>query len=106
MKPKKILKFISVITILIFLFSYFLENSGYYEYNLQTKKNLTEEQIKQFEKDLQEGKNINIKNYLETNTKDYSNNLTRTTSNTTLKLNKYLKQFLTEGFDIIGKFIK
>lgn len=106
MKGNKILKFIGGMIILIFLFAYFLENSGYYEYNLQAKKNLTEEQIKQFESDLHEGKEINLNSYLSSNVKDYSNNLTRSATNTNLKLNKYLKEILTGGFDIIGKFIK
>ena len=106
MKYKKLLKLISGITILIFLFSYFMEYSGYYEYNLQNKKNLTEEQIKQFENDVKAGKNIDLDSYLTETTVDYSNSLTRTTSQANLKLNEYLKRFLTGGFELLGKFVK
>lgn len=106
MKHKKIIKFLSISIILIFLFCYFIELSGYYEYNLQNKKNLTEEQIKQFETDIKEGKAVDLESYLEESTIDYSNSLTRTTSEANLKLNNYLKKLITGSFDILGKFVK
>ena len=106
MKYKNVIKFVFGLIILIFLCTYFIEYTGYYEYNLQSKKNLTEEQIKKFESDVKNGKEIDLDSYLEDNTIDYSNSLTRTTSQANLKLNEYLKKFLTGGFDILGKFIK
>lgn len=106
MKYKRVMKVSFGGIILIFLFSYFIEYSGYYEYNLQSRKNLTEEQIKKFEDDVKNGKEIDLNSYLEKTTIDYSNSLTRSTSQANLKLNEYLKKFLTGGFDILGKFIK
>lgn len=106
MKHKKLIKFLGVLLIFIFLCSYFIENSGYYEYNLQNKKTLTEEQIKQFEKDVKEGKNIDLDTYLKETTIDYSNQLTRTTSEANIRLNNYLKNILSSTFDILGKFIQ
>ncbi len=106
MKHKKIFKFIIYSIILLFLFSYTIEESGYYEYKLHNKKNLTEKEIKEFEKDIKEGQEIDIKKYLQDNTKDYSSNLTKSTSNISLKLNNYLKIILTNSFDIFKKLIK
>ena len=106
MKHKKLLKFFCGMIILIFLFCYFIEFSGYYEYNLQNKKNLTPNQIKQFEEDVKTGKEIDLDDYLTGVTIDYSNSLTRTTTEANLKLNHYLKKILTGGFDILGKFIR
>ncbi|MCI6265452.1 MAG: hypothetical protein MR598_01230 [Erysipelotrichaceae bacterium] len=106
MKYKKMMKFFCMLIILIFLFSYFIEVSGYYEYNLQNKKNLTEEQIKQFEMDVKEGKDIDLNQYLQDSQVDYSNQLTKTTSEISLKLNDYLKNFLSNGFKILEKFFK
>lgn len=106
MKHKKLIKYLCIFTILIFLFTYFIEYSGYYEYNLQNKKNLTDAQIKQFEEDVKAGKDIDLNSYLTETTTDYSNSLTRTTSEANLKLNNYLKKIITGGFDILGKFIK
>lgn len=91
---------------MIFLCSYFIELSGYYEYNLQGKKNLTEAQIKQFEQDVKEGKNIDINEYLKEDKIDYSNKLTRTTSEASIKLNDYLKNILSNTFKILERFVK
>lgn len=106
MKHKKMVKFFCTCIILIFLFSYFIEVSGYYEYNLQNKKNLTEDQIKQFELDVKEGKDIDLDRYLKDTQVDYSNKLTQTTSQASIKLNDYLKNFLSNTFKILEKFVK
>lgn len=106
MKHKKMVKFFCTCIILIFLFSYFIEVSGYYEYNLQNKKNLTEDQIKQFELDVKEGKDIDLDRYLKDTQVDYSNKLTQTTSEASIKLNDYLKNFLSNTFKILEKFVK
>ena len=46
---KKIVKTIIYLIVIIFLCSYFIETTGYYQYNIQHQKNLTEESIKQFD---------------------------------------------------------
>ena len=106
MKTKKIIKLIVYITIIAFMFSYAIEKSGYYEYNLANKRDLTEKEIKQFEEDIKEGKDIDINTYLKDNTIDYSNKLTRTTTDVSLKLNKYLTKALNKTFNILNKLIK
>ena len=106
MKSRKMVKFFCGFVVLIFLFLYFLEFSGYYEYNLQNKKNLTEVQMAQFEQDIKDGKDIDLNSYLEENTVDYSNSLTRKTSEINIRLNDYLKVFLSNMFNVLGKFVK
>ena len=106
MKLNKTLKFISISLITIFIFSYVVEKSGYYEYNLQNKKNLTEKEIKKFEQDVKDGKNIDIKEYMHNDTNNYSNELTKTTSNISIKLNNYIKLVLTDSFNIFEKLLK
>ncbi len=106
MKGKTILKFISTILITTFIFSYVIEKSGYYEYNLQSRKNLTEKEIKEFEQDVKDGKDIDIKDYMHNDTTDYSNNLTKATSNMSIKLNNYIKLVLTDSFNIFEKLVK
>ena len=83
-----------------------MEYSGYYEYNLQNRRILTEEKMKLFEEDILNGKDIDLSSYLSDSYIDYSNSLTRTTSNVNLKLNDYLKEFITGSLDFLGKFIK
>ena len=105
MKHKRIIKLIVYSIIISFLFSYIVEESGYYEYSLNNKKNLTEKEIKEFEKDVKEGKEIDLKEYLKDSKIDYSSNLTRKTSNLSIRLNKYIKIILTNYFDIFKKLI-
>lgn len=106
MKYKSLVKFFCIIILFIFLCSYFIEKSGYYEYNLQAKKNLTEEQMRQFEEDVRNGKDIDLDSYLRSTTVDYSNKLTRTTSEASIRLNNYLKNIIANTFNMLGKFVQ
>lgn len=105
MKHKRILKFTLYSVIMLFLFSYVVEKSGYYEYNLQRQKILTEDAMKKFESDIENGEDIDINNYLEENKVDYSNKLTDTVSSVNISLNKYLKETISNTFEILGKLI-
>ena len=103
---KNIIKFISIIIVVVFIFSYFLEFSGYYEYDLYNRRNLTNDKIREFENDIKEGKDIDINKYLESSRVDYSNKLTKTTSNASIKLNEYLKKVLINTFHVFEKLVK
>lgn len=52
---------------------YVSEATGYYEFEQHKKVTLTNEKIKEFEKDLEEGKNIDIKNYIDEKEVSYEN---------------------------------
>ena len=58
MKKNNPIKIILIIIIFIFLCSYYISNSGYYEYELKQRTILTNEKIKEFESDLKNNKNI------------------------------------------------
>ena len=102
----KYLKFISVILFLTFIVVYSIGESGYYEYKLSNKKNLTEEQIKKFENDVKEGKDIDIKKYLIDNRVDYTNNLSRVTYKISDKANRILKKGIESVFKYINKLVE
>lgn len=70
------LRFIIIIIILIYISSYYVASSGYYEYHLQEKTVLTNEKIKEFEQDVKDNKNIDIKDYLVYEEVDYTNKIT------------------------------
>lgn len=106
MKISKLFKFIVFTIIVIFFCTYFMEKTGYYEYKLQNKKILTENEMLKFENDVKEGKDVSLEDYLSNTNVDYSNNLTKTTSNISIKLNKYLKNILVNGFDIFDALFK
>jgi len=69
-------KIISIIILIAFLSAYYISNSGYYEYRLQERTIITNKKIKEFEQDIKNKENIDIKTYLENEEIDYSNNMT------------------------------
>ena len=76
MKKNKTLKLIIYIIIVIYIASYYVSSSGYYEYHIQEKTILTNEKIKEFEQDVKNNQNIDIKDYLNYKDEDYSNKVT------------------------------
>ncbi len=70
-------KFIIVLTLLfiLFLIIYLTNESGYYQYKAYKKAILTEENIKKFEQDVEDGKNVTVNDYVVSNYVDYSNSL-------------------------------
>ena len=49
-----------MIILLVFICSYYVSNSGYYEYHMQERTILTNEKIKEFERDVEKNKDIDI----------------------------------------------
>lgn len=80
---------------------YLSEATGYYEYEQHKNMVLTAEKIKEFEKDVKDGKNIDIENYVETKTKDYSSSM----SDLGLNLSNSINSFVTDGLNSIFKFL-
>ena len=64
-----------IILILVFLFFvlYFMQASGYNEYTRNRENMLTEEQIKEYEEDIEAGKDVTIKDYLNKDKVNYDN---------------------------------
>ena len=101
-KNKKINLF--KIVFMTFLFSfmviYFGQLSGYYEYQNHKKMVLTEEQIKKFEQDIDDGKKIDIDNYVLMDVK-YDNKLSKVTS----KLSDGISSVVKSGVEKTFKFL-
>ncbi len=83
--------------VIIFLVMFFTSSSGYYEYELNKKATLTQEAIDEFEKDIEEGKEIDINDYLVEDKKDYSN----TFSNIGLEISNKIGEIFKEGVKLI-----
>lgn len=64
-----------IILILVFLFCvlYFMQASGYNEYAKNRENMLTEEQIKEYEEDIEAGKDVTIRDYLNKDKVNYDN---------------------------------
>lgn len=106
MNKKKIAKVIFICLFLAFLVSYVIEMTGYYEYNLQNKTIMTNEAMAQFEKDLANGKDVTMEDYVVTTEKDYTSSLTRTTNKVSVKVNQFLKKGIEGMFKIVGTFVE
>ena len=86
-----LIKLITVIILLIFISSYLVASTGYYEYTMQQKTIITNEKIKEFEEDIKNNQNIDLKDYLKEEEIDYSNkftNLVYSISDTSNKLTR------------------
>ena len=93
----KILKFIGIIVIILFLSLYFSKyNNTYYE----EKTYLTEQSIKKYEKDLKEGKNIIANNYIKEE-KNYNNKA----SILGIKSSKFIENLVNNTFKYLIKYI-
>ncbi len=101
-KKKNIVLIVLIILFLIYICFYLTQINGYYEFTQYNKKTITEEAIKQFEKDLQEGKEISMENYVSSSYKDYSNNISNLGKNTSTAIEK----FMTKGISNIFKVFK
>lgn len=105
-KKKKIVKYVLSSMFLAFVISYVIEKSGYYEYNLQNKTIMTNEAMAQFEKDIVDGKDVTLEDYVVTTEKDYTSNLTRTTNKVSVHVNKFLKKGIEGVFKIVSTFVE
>ena len=91
----KYLKFIILIVFIIYISAYYVGTTGYYEYHMQEKTILTNNKIKEFERDIKESKDIDIKTYLDTKDIDYTN-----------KLSNIVYDVSTKGTKVARKVIK
>lgn len=96
MKYIKVLKASLAFLFLLFIFLYIVGSSGLYEYKLNEKKVLTEEQIKKFESDVNNGVKIDINDYIPIE-KNYDNAFT--------KLNRDISKYISTGFEKTFKYL-
>ncbi len=98
---KKILSKCFMFLFLAFTVLYISEGAGYFEYEQHKNMVLTSDKIKEFEEDVKNGKNIDIENYVDTKTKDYSNSV----SNFGLDVSQFVNDVVTDGLDSLFKFL-
>ena len=104
-KLNKIFKYSVYIFFIIFLALYLSQSTGYFEYKNSKKVALTNEQIKQFEKDVNSGKNINIKKYIEINNKGYQNKLSKIGFSLSSSSEKIVQKLINKSFKVLSKLV-
>lgn len=86
----------------VFLIVYITKETGIYEYKAHTKATLTAESIKQFEKDLSEGKDVTLNDYVVDDYVDYSNKVTNLGYKTTVVLEDIMNNGIKKTLKIIS----
>ena len=102
METKKKPNYLKIILIGLFfayIVLYVLNSTGYYDGSIRRKVAFTESQIKKFEGDVKNGENVELKDYLKNQEKNYTNN----TSNVGYAISTNVEAFLNSGIkDFIG----
>lgn len=102
----KIVLFIFLTFFVFFVILLIAESQGYYRNRNEKAKILTEEQIKQFEKDISSGKDIDIKKYVLYEDKNYSNKLSTNVYKISLKLEETVDNIIKVIFSNTSNMVK
>lgn len=102
MKYENTFKIIFIFLFVIFLTMYISVGSNYYEYELHKKVMLTNEDIKRFEDDVKNNKEVDIDNYISSRV-DYSNSFSNASTKVSKETKKYIKQGIEGIFNIFSK---
>lgn len=102
----KLMKLLGIILIVLFLVMFFSSSSGYYEYELNKKSNLTQDAILKFEQDVKNGKEIDINDYLVEENKDYSNSFSKAGLSISNKIGTIFSEGVKFIFNSIGNIVE
>ena len=104
-KIGKVNKFIIYFLFITYITLYIFQLTGYYEYELNRKKVLTESQIEQFEEDIKAGNQIDAKEYI-TDHQTYNNYISKIGYNTSSFLSNITEKTIVSFFKIISNFVE
>lgn len=102
-KLNKVFKYIFLTLFITYITLYIANINGYY--NERKLTTLTQEQIAQFEKDIKEGNDVRINEYLKENQKKYNNKTSDLGYNFSKTVSKSLSKGIKELFDYLNKFV-
>lgn len=102
MKTKNPFFKILFVFFLIFIALYIALESGYYDIKMGRKATITEEKLKEFEQDVKEGKEIDLKDYLTEDYVDYSSAVSRIGSKIGTGLDKLMDGGIEDFLNILG----
>ena len=89
-----------------FLAIYVSSATGYYEFEQHNKMVLTEEKIREFEQDVAEGKEVDIKNYIVNDKPNYQNNVSKFGNTVSVKLESFVQSGLEATFTFLSKLLE
>lgn len=102
----KFFKMCLIISFAIFITIFISNEYGYYEYQKHEQVTLTEEQIKQFEQDIKDGKNVELQNYIKNPNKNYQTNFSKLGLNISNSVSGIIKKSVDSLFSKLGKMME
>ena len=99
-------KYIFMMFFFSFSVIYFSYITGYYEYQNHKKTSLTEEQIKKFEEDVANGKEIDLNTYLVIENMNYNNKLSKITSELSNGISNIVESGVEKTFKFLSNLIE
>jgi len=100
MKKHNFFKTLFILVFLLYLALFIASKTGYYEKSVKDKTFLTNKKIKEFEKDISEGKNVDAKDYFPKEV-DYSNIFTKSANNISNKIGLVVNSKAKNVWDFI-----
>ncbi len=100
-KPNWFFRILSIL-FMIYISLTIAMQTGYYEAKLNERTILTEENIKKFEEDVKNGKNVDINDYVVEKSRDFSNGTTKAG----VAISHLVEKFFTEGITQFGEILK
>lgn len=101
----KIFRYSLLVSFVTFFALYLSQSTGYFEYRNSKKVALTNEQIEKFEKDVKEGKNVDIENYIDSNNKSYQNSLSKAGLSISNVTEKAIQKIIGGSFKVLGDLV-
>jgi len=102
----KIFRFCFTLSLLTFLALYFSQATGYYDYKEHKKVILTNEQIKKFEEDVANGKNLDIEEYLINTNKNYQTKMSKMGLKISEIIGEYARNGIESTFKILNNLVE
>src|SRR5574344_1228521 len=88
---------------LVFLAYYIAYSSGYYEAKVNRKATITQEKLEEFEQDVKDNKEIDLKDYLDSDFVDYSSPVSKIGSNIAQGIDSVMDGGVTDFFNFLGQ---
>ncbi len=102
---KSLIRLCSLLILIIFVTSYIISASGYYEYSILQKRVISSDKIKEFEEDIKNNKDMDLVDYLDKDRVNYSNKITTLVYNISDNSNKLVKKVIKAFFRDISSFL-
>lgn len=101
----RFMKIVLLTLFLLFLGLFISTNTGIIDYNARAKNKITEEKIKEFEKDVEENKEIDIKNYISIDNSINDNNVSKGTLKVSNTIGKTINKVINFMFDKLNNLM-